>query len=129
MNHYTQADWAAYIKDELQEEQRQKYEDHLYSCDHCLETYMSCVQEHAALLHVPTSLQKEQWAEERPVQKIGYPSRKRFVPYVIAASITLILTGTGVFESLISYPVTDSPVSYSEKAVQTVTGWLDHIKK
>lgn len=114
MSHYTKKEWLAYIRDELQASERDRYEDHLYHCDQCLQVYMACVEEQTDIMPKPNP----------------QPSRNMFIPYAIAASITLILTSTGVFELLlVDTESIQSPVSYSEKAVQSLTNWLGNIKK
>lgn len=45
MTHLTNEEWEMYIKNELTSERRDRAEDHLYSCDHCLELYLGVVAE------------------------------------------------------------------------------------
>ncbi len=36
--------WLLYVQDELDEQTREEYENHLYSCDDCLEIYLQAVE-------------------------------------------------------------------------------------
>ncbi|KYG28123.1 anti-sigma factor family protein [Alkalihalobacillus trypoxylicola] len=39
-NHYTKEDWTLYINGTVQQNQQLKMEEHLYTCDQCLQDYM-----------------------------------------------------------------------------------------
>ncbi|WP_174733588.1 hypothetical protein [Mesobacillus harenae] len=45
MKHATLNEWLRYVKDETKTQDRQKYEDHLYECEQCLELYLKAVNE------------------------------------------------------------------------------------
>jgi anti-sigma factor RsiW len=45
MDHYSLEAWMKYVKNELEEEDREAYEDHLYTCDQCLEIYLEAMEE------------------------------------------------------------------------------------
>lgn len=57
MIHGSIASWQKYVRDELPEEVREMYEDHLYTCDQCLDTYMQAVTLCEAELPVVTEEQ------------------------------------------------------------------------
>lgn len=52
MNHYSYEQWKDYVKNDVDESVRKMYEDHLYSCDQCLGTYLDAVADCAADLPV-----------------------------------------------------------------------------
>ncbi|WP_394140919.1 anti-sigma factor family protein [Cytobacillus oceanisediminis] len=45
MDHYSLEEWLKYVKNELGEKDREAYEDHLYTCDQCLEVYLEAMEE------------------------------------------------------------------------------------
>lgn len=44
MNHVSEAQWVAYLADEIPEALKIEYENHLYSCDKCLSVYMEAME-------------------------------------------------------------------------------------
>lgn len=52
MNHYSYEQWKDYVKNDVDESVRKMYEDHLYSCDQCLEAYLDAVADCAADLPI-----------------------------------------------------------------------------
>lgn len=45
MKHYEYKEWLKYVKDELDEKKREELENHLYTCDKCLNTYLQAIEE------------------------------------------------------------------------------------
>lgn len=45
MDHYSLEEWLKYVENELGEEEREAYENHLYTCDQCLEVYLEAMEE------------------------------------------------------------------------------------
>jgi hypothetical protein len=43
MKHYTYDEWLRYVKDEITGKKSEELEEHLYTCDQCLETYLLAV--------------------------------------------------------------------------------------
>lgn len=50
MMHMSISQWRKYVMDELHETEREVYENHLYTCDQCLELYLQAVAEFEAEL-------------------------------------------------------------------------------
>lgn len=44
MKHYSYEQWTKYVKNELDGEDKILYEDHLYTCDQCLEVYLTAIE-------------------------------------------------------------------------------------
>lgn len=113
MNHIQYEEWLYYVKDELDEQTRERYEDHLYVCDACMSLYIAAIE--AAEQQVPV-LQTElnltdnimekvtEQKKEETIVKTGRVSffQKTIVHYAIAAAITLLLTSQGVFSQLLT---------------------------
>ncbi|MFB5935047.1 hypothetical protein ACE8FZ_17385 [Peribacillus frigoritolerans] len=146
MNHVSEAQWVAYLADEIPEALKIEYENHLYSCDKCLSVYMEAMEKEE------TSLDLEGFDIAGPVMdsisrlkggsvEDSWPHRKekslRTITrhYLIAAGFTILLMAGGVFQSLTEY--VDSVESSSDKKTQSLTEdlidktftWMDTIEK
>ncbi len=114
MNHCTTELIQAYILDSLTEIERTEFEDHAFACDHCLVEYVNCIEAEGYPLPI---LSNEEQFTEQIMSKIAkrdntsttasttaWVRRKsRLLPlvhYGIAASITLLLMTSGVFQGI-----------------------------
>ncbi|MFK9092060.1 anti-sigma factor family protein [Bacillus salipaludis] len=52
MKHYSYDEWMVYVKDEISEGNREELENHLYTCDQCLENYLEAVSANETSLPV-----------------------------------------------------------------------------
>lgn len=52
MKHYTYDEWLQYVNDEINENSRQELEDHLYSCDQCLNHYLMAMEANESSLPI-----------------------------------------------------------------------------
>jgi len=113
MNHINYEKWMLYATDSLDEETRSQYENHLYSCDHCLELYLKAVEEAESQMPVLTDptgftdsiMKKIGSTQEKPQAKMKPKKnlrRQTLVHYTIAAAMTLVLMSTGIFSQLTS---------------------------
>lgn len=113
MNHYSVENWLQYVRDELEEETRTQYEDHLYHCDHCLALYLQAVEindaqelELSETKNFADSIMEQIAEIKHPVQceqkkKQRLHSRKQtFIHYTVAVAMMMILMSTGVFSQL-----------------------------
>lgn len=105
MSCFTKEQIVRYINDQLKEEERQRFEDHLYDCDHCLSIYSEALDEWTSVL-----LQSESFTDDVMARIKGKEQREgktsRYQPlihYTIAAGFTLMLMFTGVFEQLTTF--------------------------
>lgn len=133
MNHVSYEYWKKYVNNECTASEREEYEEHLYSCDQCLELYLQAVAEQEAQFpcfsnddhftdqvmaqiasHNQTLIENEPIfnIEEKQTKKLLTSSkRKKAKPfyqktgfhYLVAAAMTLLLMTTGVFQDLIQY--------------------------
>lgn len=140
MTHYSYEEWMKYVKNELVEDIRGVYENHLYNCDQCLDSYLQAVSEEESRLPVLTNdsnftdLVMEQVSEiKRPTQqsKKGIrKGRKEFYQsvvfhYTIAAAMTILLMTTGVFQSLIHYAENVQSPAFQKKETSMTAGFVD----
>jgi anti-sigma factor RsiW len=154
MKHYSYDKWLSYVKDEINVKTREEFESHLYTCDQCLEDYLKAVSEHESSLPVlsnetdftdlvmtEVSKQKE-FTEIQPTLKQPIKTNKPFFQqasfhYLIAAAATLLLTFSGVFQSLATYASAVEAPQHSKEKKLTVTegvidktfAWMDSLEK
>lgn len=111
MNHIPYEKWLQYAQDELNEETRTQYENHLYNCDHCLDMYLEAVEASETSMPVLTTnftdsimLQVNETMKEKPTtNKRKKNTRKQtMIHYMLAAAMTLILMSTGIFSQLMN---------------------------
>ncbi|OIJ14339.1 hypothetical protein BKP37_08295 [Anaerobacillus alkalilacustris] len=110
MNHISRDDLERYAKGELEERQRDECETHLYSCDQCMSTYMSVLEVIGSSL---PDIKEESLFTDQIMQKINEDKidkvakrpfyEQTFFHYMLAATLTIILMTSGVFQSLTGY--------------------------
>ncbi|MGZ9815336.1 hypothetical protein ACXM0N_05220 [Peribacillus simplex] len=148
MNHVPEAEWDAYLADEIPEALKFEYENHLYSCDKCLSSYMEAMEKEENSLDIEgfdiagpvmesISRLKVDSVEEAKAKQHRKEKSLRTITrhYLIAAGFTILLMAGGVFQTLTEY--VDSVESSSEKETQSLTdglidktfNWMDSIEK
>ena len=140
MTHYSYDEWMRYVKNELSEENQGMYENHLYSCDQCLDLYLKAVSEEEGLLpnltngNTFTDLVMKQVSETKLTigQNMNEKrnGRKRFYQsplfqYTIAAAMTILLMATGVFQSLTKYAENVQSPEFQKSETSVTTGLVD----
>lgn len=112
MKHYDQIEWILYKKKVLPEEKIIKMEEHLYTCDECLETFLSLIDTEE--IQAVEDTMAEDFTD-RVMAKIenidliprtkGKKARKNyreiFVYYTAVAAVTIVLTMGGIFTKLV----------------------------
>lgn len=148
MMHYSEQEWMKYVKNELDKDVREEYENHLYSCDQCLESYLMAVEAEEAELPMIsneadfTTLVMAQIADVKmeTTQKQQRGQKKKsiyqssFVHYSIAAAVTILLMTTGVFQSITQYaesvqnPNLQEEPSMTQGLVDKTFAWMDSLE-
>ncbi|HWO77369.1 MAG TPA: hypothetical protein VNM69_16000 [Bacillus sp. (in: firmicutes)] len=148
MSHFSYEEWLNYVKGEIPDDTRALYEDHLFNCEACLELYSEAISFHEDTLpnlssshfadDVMKLIEKEIRQSERNDQITDFKNKKQksFVQsvwfhYATAASFTLILTFSGVFQSM--YGVIEKfennaqakEPSITETVMNKTLSWLD----
>lgn len=129
MRHYRDEEWLMYMKDELAESRRGELEDHLYSCDQCLEIYMKLVKDQAVEL---PDLENIHFTDE-VVMKLPVNKEKQkksilqspIFHYGVAAVVTLSLMSTGVFQSMTGIVGTVEASSFSKQRQSVSTSLME----
>ncbi|MCH1624657.1 anti-sigma factor family protein [Ferdinandcohnia quinoae] len=127
MKHFSEDDWLTYIKDELSESKREELEDHLFSCDQCMDVYIKLIDTQAEQL---PDLDDSSFTDEVMAKLPQKKARKRTVyqhplfHYGVAAIITITLMTTGVFQSITGIVATVEASSSMSKQEQTLSNSL-----
>jgi anti-sigma factor RsiW len=147
-------DWSAYIGQQLDANVTKEYEEHLYTCDACLQLYMSAVHASPQLtVNITQAITEQIMAEiqpaevESPVKRnavvVAITPKKKQVSltrrplfqYGVAAVITLVLMSAGAFQGLSmkishieSATQKDQKESYSQKLMEKTVSMLDTIQ-
>lgn len=103
MNHYSKEKWLLYKQGILSVEDSKKMEDHLLECDPCLEIFLSLVDD--GEIQVASELISPEFEDAimgSVNKKPKIKNKNLFTYYVAAALVTLILTSSGFFETLIT---------------------------
>lgn len=114
MIHFSKENWISFKKDRLSEEERLDMEDHLYTCDSCMDIYLQLIDtEELNFAEMMISSDFTEGVMEK-VDKMTprpKPLRKKkmieniFIYYVAAASVVLALTAGGVFSKIADIPI------------------------
>ncbi len=126
MSHYSREEWKKYIKEMLPTTEQKELEQHLYSCDECLELYMTIIDE--SVEDFP-NINSEQFTEKilaqiftadgiQSLQRNQSIWTKTIVHYGIAAAITMLMMVSGFFYEITN--ITALVNHDKEQIVQTV---------
>ena len=118
MNHFTKEEWLAYINNSLQETTHNEIEDHLYSCDQCLELYMEQIENQTEQL---PEIENNDFTEKL-ISKIQFEQKKSstfykhtIFHYGLAAAVTFMLMSSGFFQGITGFVSTVEASSFTEK--------------
>lgn len=101
MSCFPKEEIVRYVTDQLDEETRETFENHLYDCDRCLAVYIDSLEQLSTV-----TLKSDSFTDDviaRITKKENEKKRSIYQPlihYAIAAGFTLLLTVAGVFEQL-----------------------------
>lgn len=126
MRHFSNEEWMSYINDKLSVTTCEELEDHLFSCDQCLEVYMKMIDRQAEELPVINSSSfTDEIIAELPQKKVRKKTlyQRTLFHYAVAAVITLTLMTTGFFQTITGV-VTTVEVSSISKPQQSVSNSL-----
>jgi anti-sigma factor RsiW len=153
MKHYTYDEWLQYVRDEIHSENRDELENHLYTCDTCLEHYLQAIAVNESSL--PTLSNDSSFTDAVMAgvtkEKVRVPDKQKDVHksadtkpfyqqaafhYLLAAAATLLLTFTGAFQSLATYAgafetkqIQQKRPSMTEGVMNKTFAWMDSLEK
>jgi hypothetical protein len=147
--HVATVDLAAYIRDDLSEQQREQIELHIAACEPCMMLFMSAIETSEAAESDPATERTAQArvvipdmkklgkrvidvllaesARKKPIMRAEPARRQSFlqrpvVHFTAAAAITLLLLGTGTFSGISAkLGELDSHVVPSEQTIEKRT--------
>ncbi|MGG1631706.1 anti-sigma factor family protein [Rossellomorea sp. NRS-1567] len=142
MSHIALEEWMNYARDEMDDNKRTEYEEHLYSCDQCMSLYMEAieaVQDELPSIEGP-SLFTEEMMERIPVERdpVMKPVKKQWYEekvfhYVLATAMTLILMASGIFGELskitTEFEKVQQSASFTENILNKTTALLDSVEE
>lgn len=114
MAHFDKEKWMDFKNNILSEEERISMEDHLYTCDNCMDIYLNLIDTEEldfAKMMIPSNFTETVMKDVKKITPISKPIRKKkmieniFMYYVAAASVLLILTAGGVFTKITEIPM------------------------
>lgn len=98
--------WIAYVENRLSQTERGEAERHLYDCDDCLTMYLRAAEQQP----VAWDAERAEAVTAAVISRVsGHGTQterewlSRFIHYTVAASLTLLLMASGVFQQLVSY--------------------------
>ncbi|WP_445490009.1 anti-sigma factor family protein [Niallia sp. 03133] len=136
--HYSFEQWLKYVNDELVEKERIHLEDHLYTCDQCLDLYVNAVAEQETMLPAISDetaftdqiMRKISNEEVETILEVKEKKKKSFYQssifhYTLAAAATIFLMSTGVFQSIIQHTETIQKAEIPSKKESAAVGFVD----
>jgi predicted anti-sigma-YlaC factor YlaD len=141
--HYSYEVWCQYVRNEMDGRVREAVENHLYSCDQCLNLYLQVLDTEDSGLPL---IQNETEFTDTIMANIADLKRKNAslmegkksfyqssaFHYILAAAVTIIMMFTGVFQSITKVADTvQSPQtlqktpSFSEGIINKTFNWMD----
>jgi hypothetical protein len=156
MKHFTIDEWLQYVRNEINENLRDEFEEHLYTCDQCLDYYLQAVEENESSFPILSSegsftdlvmgevtktkqlkVAASNKSKSQPKTNAKKPFYQQAVfHYLLAAVATLMLTFTGAFHSLAVFAGTVETPHFQEKRPSVTEGvinktftWMDSLEK
>lgn len=138
MKHYSYEQWTKYVKNELDGEDRILYEDHLYTCDQCLEVYLTAIEAEELpdiidgtaftdniMAQLPIENNIQDTNNETFPRKATAFYKKTIFHYGVAAAMTLLLMSTGFFQTLTQYAGDVESKQFKEDKASITEGIMD----
>jgi hypothetical protein len=174
MKHYTYDEWLQYVNNDINEKTKEELEEHLYSCDQCLNHYLIAMEANESSLPILSNMSSftdsvmAEVSKQKTVLQSGWLDRKQdqepstplvktesmtkkaesnkktkrpyyqqaAFHYLLAATATILLTFSGVFQSLAAYANSiESPQiqkkkpSVTEGVINKTFAWMDSLEK
>lgn len=134
--HISKEKFLQYVKGLTEEDESKQIEDHLITCDFCLEHYLKVVEQNVEMerkdcpdLLITSVLQEVNGVSQSFEKAYRKKEKKQTMKhYLIAASITLLLLTGGLFESLVStFSIVEQKVNQKEPFSFEVIEELSHV--
>lgn len=131
MKHYDQLEWVLYKSNLLDSKIYEEMEEHLYTCDDCMEIFLSLIDEEeinqaGSIVSVDfTNNVMNNLKNIRPMKKKSVKKQPKlpndfFIYYTAVASVAIILTAGGFFSKLVdSVPQITANISIKEEKIMS----------
>lgn len=110
MKHYDCVEWIFYKEKALSEEKMMEMEEHLYTCNECLDTFLSLIDDKEvaeAEGSISSSFTSKVMSSIQNVEHVTKTNKSKtkhkeiFTYYVAVAAVTIVLTMGGFYNSLV----------------------------
>ncbi|HSH35412.1 hypothetical protein [Schnuerera sp.] len=112
MKHYDEIEWIFYKEKILSDEKQTEMEEHLYTCDRCMEIFLSLIDEQEAdkakdsisenfTANLMGNIENVQYKPKTKAKKSNTRFKDMFVYYVAVASVAIVLTLGGFYSGLV----------------------------
>lgn len=113
MKHYDYMEWFFYLKKQVSDEKYKEMEGHLYSCDECMNTFLSLIDNDEITKaeetissdftrNVMNNVQKVKYKPKSEIPKSTITFKNIFGSYVAVAIVVIMLTWSGFFSELVN---------------------------
>ncbi|UOQ92513.1 zf-HC2 domain-containing protein [Halobacillus shinanisalinarum] len=132
MKHVAQEVLQMYLANELSDGERIEVEDHLDECEHCFHRYMTSLHLFDPDFLMSPSFTEDTMNEIRKKTPAQGKQNKTFIHYAIAAGLTIVLMGSGVFQYV--FTVFDEEQfhngpSITEKMMEGTDRWMTETER
>ncbi|UOR13428.1 anti-sigma factor family protein [Halobacillus amylolyticus] len=132
MNHVAKEVLQMYLANELNDVERIGVEDHLDECEHCFHRYMASLHLVDTDSLMSSSFTEETMHEIHKKTPAQGRQNKTFIHYAIAAGLTIVLMGSGVFQHV--FTVFDGEQfhnrpSITEKVMEETERWMTETER
>ncbi|WP_163536218.1 zf-HC2 domain-containing protein [Gracilibacillus sp. YIM 98692] len=139
MEHLSKDILKLYMNHELDVEEQERTESHLYDCDDCLNVYLALIEsqtlKHSVSDDFTDQTVSKIYSQTKSHQKSKKPysskNRKLITHYFLAAGLTIVLMLTGIFQTVLDvtndYQV-ETSTSITDQLMQKTNTLLDYMK-
>jgi hypothetical protein len=127
VSHYSASEWEQYVEGTLQEVRQTMMENHLYHCDECLAHYL--IAKDQLYLEVPETPEHnlDDLLNGIGAASVGKKQRTHMISpiwhYVIAASLTMTLMSSGLFQQAAG-AWREAEINLAKKQADSITDTL-----
>ncbi len=139
MSHISLEEWKKYARNKIDDKQRDAYEEHLYTCEQCMDVYMEAIEslEQDDLPAIESPSYVEEVISQIPLEKQAQPNRRwyedKVFHYVVATAMTLLLMTSGVFSQLLQvtteFEKSVKHASITENLLNKTTKIIDSVEQ
>lgn len=148
MSHIPLVEWKKYVIDEINDDKRLLYEQHLYTCDQCMDLYMEAIksiQDEIPIIEDPSTYTNKVMSQipfgkatmpitRKEIKKRWY--EEKLFHYMLATAMTFLLMAAGVFSGLTNVTTqfeksrqSQNQSSFTENILNKTMALLDQVEQ